>query len=357
MARKKKHEEHENLERWMVSYADFLTLLFATFVALYALSQIDLAKAKLLQKSIRQAFSKPSTVLQGDSGILDKSGESILESGSRPTDEINLVTPMMEVAEAQQEDTVFNETKQYMDDLAKNKVTSGVQTKVTDRGLEITLVDSLLFNSGSAEIRKNAYASLGKVGKLIKDNFEDHSIRIEGHTDNVPIKSTMYPSNWELSSCRASNIVRFFISHFHVTANRFAAIGYADNRPIASNSTEAGRLKNRRVEIIILRNKLLKTESHITGINKIRLEKIKNYSVNAAIHIKTDPIRVATNQNQLSEAAKKLLKSSKNSINNVLLYGDNYDKESEKIYNELQKKEMSIKNKPLIDLFGKTHQE
>lgn len=353
MGKKKKHEEHENLERWLVSYADFMTLLFATFVVLYALAQLDLAKAKVAEDSIRKAFS-PANILQGDNGIMDKAGESILETGSTPTDNINLITPMMAAEEAKQEDALFKEAINQIQDMTKEGSIDGINTKIDERGLEITLVDSLFFTSGSAEIKTSAYSSLNKISRIIKRDFYDHPIRIEGHTDNLPIKSYQFPSNWELSSARAANVVRYIIRESSMPSNRFAAIGYADNKPLAANTTKNGRQKNRRVEIIILRNRLAHAEPKIPGINKLRIEKIKQlkeegYTGHTITHntpVRTDNKRIeneASHQNNLSDATKKLLEGTGKSIHKIILYGDSYDQQSAEIARKLKQKEKNIK--------------
>lgn len=353
MGKKKKHEEHENLERWLVSYADFMTLLFATFVVLYALAQLDLAKAKVAEDSIRKAFS-PANILQGDNGIMDKAGESILETGSAPTDNINLITPMMEAEEAKQEDALFKDAINQIKEMTKEGSIDGINTKIHERGLEITLVDSLFFTSGSADIKTSAYSSLNKIGRIIKRDFYDHPIRVEGHTDNLPIKSYQFPSNWELSSARAANVVRYMIREFSMPSNRFAAIGYADNKPLATNITENGRRKNRRVEIIILRNRLAHAEPKIPGINKLRVEKIKQlkeegYTGHTITHntpVRTDNKHIeneAAHQNNLSDATKKLLEGTGKSIHKIILYGDSYDQQSAEIARKLKQKEKSIK--------------
>jgi chemotaxis protein MotB len=328
MSKRKKHsEEHENLERWLVSYADFITLLFATFVVLYALSQMDMAKFKEMSVSMRKAFASQS-VLQGDQGILDGSGASILTGSDN---ESNIIPPLFEYMESKAEETAFDQTKKTVERLSDSDEISGIDIYVSERGLVISLAENLFFASGSAQIKRNAYKSLLKVGTLLKDKYSDHPIRIEGHTDNVPIKSAAYPSNWELSSARASSVVRFLLNNFKFNKNRFSAIGYADSRPIDDNNTERGRSRNRRVEIVVLRNKLAKSESKITGINKERFDKIKEYE-------KQQQKELQQHQ-KVSDAAKKLLRRSGESIQDVLLFHDNYEKQSERLAKELKAKE------------------
>jgi chemotaxis protein MotB len=192
MGRKKHAEEHENLERWLISYADFITLLFATFVVLYALSVMDMAKFKDMSMSMKKAFAAQS-VLQGDQGILTGSESGIL---SGTDNESNMIPPLFEYMEAKFEEGNFNQTKESVKKLETSNEISGVDIYVSERGLVITLAENVFFASGSAEIKRSAYQSLYKIGDLLNKKFSDHPIRIEGHTDNIPIKSAIYPSNW-----------------------------------------------------------------------------------------------------------------------------------------------------------------
>ncbi len=250
MARKKKPEEHENLERWLVSYADFMTLLFATFVVLYALSQINVNEFKKIEESIRKAFSVQS-ILDGGSGVMSH-GESIVEANAADSVIDSL---MMEYISQKYEQESYEQIKKEVDNLNKSGELSGVTAKIDERGLVIVVSDKdLLFKSGSAELTPAAKQILEKVGKLIVEKFAMHIIKVEGHTDNMPISGVRYPSNWELSSARASAIVRFLIDRFKIMPNLMSAVGYADTRP-AEKGTDASVLaKNRRVEIVVQRN-------------------------------------------------------------------------------------------------------
>jgi chemotaxis protein MotB len=331
MAKKKHAEEHENLERWLVSYADFMTLLFATFVVLYALSQLDLAKFKDMSISLKKAFAAPS-IVQGDQSIMESSGDSILDGADN---ESNMLPPIFENMEAKYEEASFNQAKESVEKMDNTNEVEGVDIYVSERGLVISLAENLFFASGSAEIKQSAFKSLSKVGSLLKSKFSDHPIRVEGHTDNEPMKSSIYPSNWELSSARAASVVRFFLSSFKFNKNRFAVVGYADGRPVAPNVTNKGKSKNRRVEIIVLRNKLAKSESKIAGMNKERIDKIKEYEKIQQKELKQ--------YQSASDAAKILMRKSGESINNILLFHDDYDKQSEQLAKELKLKEQQKK--------------
>jgi chemotaxis protein MotB len=263
MAKKKKHEEHENLERWLVSYADFMTLLFATFVVLYALSQIDVSSYANLQDSIRQAFAAPS-VMEGSESILPNSANSILDptgAGGPPSPDDSFVPPIMEYISAKYEEKSFKDIKKDIEKMEKSGEIEGVDVTMDDRGLHINLKDSdLFFRSGDAKLKPNTYKTLNKIADLIHKKFARHLIRIEGHTDNVPIKSDRYPSNWELSSARACSVARFFIDQKDMDPTLISAIGYSDTKPLVGNNTEKNRRKNRRVEILVLKNKLAGSE-------------------------------------------------------------------------------------------------
>ncbi len=249
MAKKKKPEEHENLERWLVSYADFMTLLFATFVVLYALSQLNVNEFKKVEESLRKAFSVQS-LLDGGSGVMSQ-GESIVDANAANSVIDSL---MMEFISQKYEQESYEQIKKQIDDMNKGGTLSNVSAIIDERGLVIIISDKdVLFKSGSAELTDEAKKILEKVGKLIVERFAMHIIKVEGHTDSVPITGR-YPSNWELSSARASSIVRYLIDRFKIMPNLMAAIGYADTRP-ADKGTDASSLaKNRRVEIVVQRN-------------------------------------------------------------------------------------------------------
>ena len=257
MAKKKKAEDHENLERWLVSYGDFITLLFATFVVLYALSQIDLTEFASLEDSIRKAFNAPS-VLEGSDSILDSKGASILEASAADS---TIAPLMLEYISQKYEEQSFEDIKESIEQMSKNGDLEGVDAQITDKGLLITMKNDLLFYSGSATLNDKALKTLDNVGVLIGEKFALHYVRVEGHTDSQPINTFMFPSNWELSAARSSSIIRYLITRFKFMPNVFTAVGYGDTRPVVDNKTSENRAKNRRVEISVLKNKF-KTFEH-----------------------------------------------------------------------------------------------
>lgn len=274
MARKQKQPEHENSERWMVSYSDFITLLFATFVVLYALSQTDIQNFKALEDSMKQAFSV-SSIMQGSEGIMEGNSNALFNSQSGDT----IIAPlMMEYISQKYEDDSMNEIQREIENENKSGDLKGVEATVTDKGLLIIIKNECLFKSGSAMLTTDAKKKLDNIGVLIAKKFILHKIRVEGHTDSQPIRSKEFPSNWELSALRATTIVRYFISRFGFLPKLFIAVGMADTNPIAGNYSYNGREKNRRVEILILKNKYEsqeKSQNLIASLSKKEQEKLQ----------------------------------------------------------------------------------
>jgi len=265
MARKEKHPEHVNLERYLISYADFITLLFATFVVLYALSQVDISSYQKLEDSMKQAFSAPS-IMQGSQGVMDSASNNIFDSSQADS----LITPlMMEYMNQKYEEQSFQDIEKDINSMEKSGEIDGVETEMTDKGLVIRFKDEYLFKSGSAALLSSALTKLDKIGAVIGKRFILHYIRIEGHTDNQAMSSSMYPSNWELSSARASSVIRYFIKRFSFTPSLFTAVGFADTRPLESNNNEKGKAKNRRIEILILKNRFKDQENPQNDIMKM----------------------------------------------------------------------------------------
>ena len=298
MAKKKKPEEHENLERWLVSYADFMTLLFATFVVLYALSQLNVNEFKKVEESLRKAFSVQS-LLDGGSGVMSQ-GESIVDANAANSVIDSL---MMEFISQKYEQESYEQIKKQIDDMNKGGTLSNVSAIIDERGLVIIISDKdVLFKSGSAELTDEAKKILEKVGKLIVERFAMHIIKVEGHTDKVPVTGR-YPSNWELSSARASSIVRYLIDRFKIMPNLMAAIGYADTRPAADNSSIDNAQKNRRIEIMILKNKYKDAEKPGINLKDIPLEEQKRLQAERERIVKD--IKFATKMEDLNFTPNK----------------------------------------------------
>ena len=243
MARRKHEEEHENHERWLVSYADFITLLFAFFVVMYAISSVNEGKYRILSSSLGIAFG----------GAAAKT-EAIKDpvSPNTPILPLPIPTPAQRANEA-----VVKREKARMTSIARDilkamapLVSQGkVRVTQTNRGVSVEINASVLFAPGEAKLNAQSEAALRAVAQVLKD--VDNAIQVEGHTDNTPINNSMFPSNWELSAVRASSVVRLFLEN-GVAEKRLVAMGHGANLPVDSNDTAEGRLRNRRVQLMIL---------------------------------------------------------------------------------------------------------
>jgi chemotaxis protein MotB len=247
----------ENEERWLLTYADMITLLMALFMVLFAMSVVNKSKLESLSQSLQEAFS--GKVLPGGKSI-QHSGASDNVDQSPPEPPIPAIQPVI-AAEAKKENHKNRETeddqlrklKAQVDGYAKSHhLTNKLVTEVAQRGLVIRLLtDKVVFDSGRADLKPKAEPVLRQVAKLIRTD-PSHPVMVEGHTDPVPIQAAQFPTNWELSTARASRVVRTLIDG-GVGRRRLGAAGYAWLHPIASNKTAAGRSRNRRVDIVLLR--------------------------------------------------------------------------------------------------------
>lgn len=242
MARKKKaHGGHVNHERWLVSFADFMTLLFALFVVLFAISQVDQKKLEQVSASLEQAFG----ITPGSTSVLPH----------RPMPEVAIIPPIV----LQRQLKALQDLKVRLEAaLEKEKLRESVNIQLQERGLVISLRDAAFFDSGSAALRPVVLNKLERF--LVQLEGIPNDMRIEGHTDAVPINSAQFPSNWELSGARAGSVLRFMIDRTTVPPKQLSIAGYADQRPIADNAKEAGRQRNRRVDIVILTDSAAKDE-------------------------------------------------------------------------------------------------
>jgi chemotaxis protein MotB len=243
MARRRKEEEHENHERWLVSYADFITLLFAFFVVMYAVSSVNEGKYRVLSDSISSAFrSVPGSSV----GAMTQVNPNAPMPVTIPFKKPQVANIKTDVTREKNKDLLRNKAKEITDALAP-LVQQG-QVRVTEGALGITVEinASVLFDSGEARLQIPAIRALTAVGQILATT--DFPITVEGHTDNAPINTPLFPSNWELSGARAASVVRLFVDT-GVDPRRLTASGYADQRPIADNATVDGRQRNRRVAI------------------------------------------------------------------------------------------------------------
>lgn len=243
MARRRRgEEEHENHERWLVSYADFITLLFAFFVVMYAISSVNEGKYKVLSDSLTNAF-RNVTGQPGAQPILVTQGAPPVTS--RPVGKPDKVA---DPKKAQQRQKMKSIAKDIMEALQPLVAQGKVRLLETSRGVTIEINDSVLFAAGQARLQPASINALGVIAAVLART--DFPITIEGHTDNIPINTAQFPSNWELSALRATTVLRLF-NDAGVGAERLTAIGYGDTRPVETNTTTEGRARNRRVSILI----------------------------------------------------------------------------------------------------------
>jgi len=253
------HQEEEAGEAWLLPYSDLMTLLLAVFIVLFAVSKIDAQKAQ----QISQQFS--DTVMDksysgGGSGQGAAAEVATQANATQNASSLNLETKSeLESFLGEYELTKLQVLKEEIDTkLHDDGMDQSASTMIDMRGLVIRLNNAVFFDSGSADIKKQSEDTLMEVASLL--NTVDNYIRIEGHTDNVPISRSRYPSNWELSTARAVNVVKLFINKDHFSPDKLIAVGYGEFKPIADNSTEEGRAHNRRIDIIILSSKYNKLE-------------------------------------------------------------------------------------------------
>lgn len=249
MARRKSiSHESENTDRWMVSYADFVTLLFAFFVVMYAISSVNEGKYRVLADTMTDAFK-----------VAPKSPEPIQigkesKAVSSTTSRNEIVKPIKILPKTER--TYEREMKQIAETVSKSVqplIDQGL-INVTQHKLwvEIEMNSKILFSSADSEVEDEAFPALKALAEVLKKL--PNSIDVEGHTDNVPISNELFPSNWELSAARAASVVHLF-TRYGVNPSRLSSIGYAEFRPVMSNTTAEGRLRNRRVKVVILADK------------------------------------------------------------------------------------------------------
>lgn len=241
MARRKHVEEHDNHERWLVSYADFITLLFAFFVVMYALSTVNEGKYRVLSDSMSVAFRN---VQVNSSSPLPISVTAPIISPQKQ----NVAAKAQEVVKQKQRDKMRNVAKDILEVMAPLIEQGKVRVIETSRGVTIEINDSILFSPGQALLQPALVKAMSSIADVLVPT--DFPITIEGHTDNVPIKTAQFPSNWELSAVRATTVLRLF-ADAGVSPERLTAIGFADTRPVEPNVLADGRARNRRVTILI----------------------------------------------------------------------------------------------------------
>lgn len=255
--RAEEHEEHVNHERWLVSYADMITLLMVLFVVLFAIGQTDLKKFSQLKHSLNNSLGGTSKVLQGGDGALDGQ-QSVVAHVDAPylseqARQALAEKQQAQAAQAAEQNTLQQAQHQIASALAARGLKDAVSFRLEGRGLVVTVVtDRVLFDTGSADLRPEGQGVLDAVASALLNL--PNPIAVEGHTDNQPIAGGPYPTNWELSTARATSVLRYLIGAYHLDPKRMSAAGYADQRPLVPNDTDAHRAENRRVEVVVLNN-------------------------------------------------------------------------------------------------------
>ncbi|CAG8867962.1 Motility protein B [Pseudomonas fluorescens] len=246
MARRRKVEEPENHERWLVSYADFITLLFAFFVVMYSISSINEGKYKVVSEALLGVFNDPARSVKP------------IPVGEEQPQSVKPAQPLIKDSEepdaglAQSSNDALNTIADDVRDAFGDLIKSDQMTvRGNELWIEIELNSSLLFGSGDAMPSDMAFAIIEKVANILKPFA--NPVHVEGFTDNRPIRTSQYPTNWELSSARAASIVRL-LAMDGVDPGRMASVGYGEYQPVTSNDTAEGRARNRRVVLVISRN-------------------------------------------------------------------------------------------------------
>lgn len=238
--------EEENLDRWLLTYADLITLLLAFFIIMYGIAKIDAEKFKSVKGALENVLKGGKNPIIAMPKVSSTSVSEVTLPSPSPSQTYSLLIPTIDRTLLE----LYHKMSKF---IAGTNMKDSIKIVMDEIGIRIRVADSLLFSSGSAEI-------LPQAKKILKDlsiflESVENQIQIEGHTDNVPIHSTKYPSNWELSTARASSVVVYLIEKYHFSPQKLLAAGYGEYKPIASNKTPEGRKANRRVEIVILKTK------------------------------------------------------------------------------------------------------
>lgn len=260
MVRRRRQEVHVNQERWLISYADFITLLFAFFVVMYSISQVNDSKYRVLSDTFIEAFNQPShtqpisdakdNVASSTSTIapIDLGNPAVTETASVDVDEP--VAPNEPVRTSDELTQISDLVSEKFTQLINDQM---IQVSSNELWLQIELKDSILFSSGSADTSEQAQKIFDEIADILKGY--SNPVQVEGFTDNIPIKSVKYPTNWELSTARACAIVKYLASK-GIAPERLSAVGYGEYQPVAANDTEQGRAQNRRVTIMVAKRKM-----------------------------------------------------------------------------------------------------
>ena len=256
MSRRRRHKEHVNHERWLVSYADLITLLFAFFVVMYSTSQVDHRKVGKLAAAIQVAFQELGVFQATGTKVPTETSDPIppdtaqaLENVDR-TAALGRIVPAPKGVLSSEQNDLSLLRRELEQALAPEISRHEIALRQGPDGLVISLREIGFFDSGSAQIKTNSQGAFSRIASLLVER--NYRLRIEGHTDNVPIHTPQFASNWELSTGRGTELIRLLVVQYGFAPERLSVGGYAEFHPIASNSTEEGRALNRRVDVVIL---------------------------------------------------------------------------------------------------------
>ncbi|WP_019639964.1 flagellar motor protein MotB [Paenibacillus fonticola] len=266
MSKKTRHEPHEEHadESWLIPYADLMTLLLALFIVLYGMSSTDAKKFE----EMSQAFN---SVLTGGVGVLDQNS---FNSNTKNFNSDNLIPKDSSDGMLKKRDELMRKEQQSLEALKKrldnyikeNGLTTQLNTQLNHSALMITISDNALFSSGEADVKPES-RKLAKALSTMLEQFPDYEVVVSGHTDNVPISTSEFPSNWDLSSGRALNFMKILLLNDKLDPKKFSSTGQGEYHPVASNNTSEGRAKNRRVEVSIIRKFQEDARTGIPAIN------------------------------------------------------------------------------------------
>lgn len=246
MSKRKRTSDEENTDRWLLTYADLLTLLLGFFVVMYSMSRIDAKQFGRMAQNLQGVFD-------GGHPELENSGTPDLGAGVLKVGDLKLLQQKV-----RRLSEIIEEDSSKSLPAGQESVPGMITSEIDERGLVIHIMESALFESGKAELLDGAKRMFDELNKDLAE-LSNH-VRVEGHTDNRPISTFRYPSNWELSTARAAAVVRYFTEKHRFPTDRMSALGYGEYRPLAPNDTPANQAKNRRVDIVVLTDNLSRLE-------------------------------------------------------------------------------------------------
>jgi chemotaxis protein MotB len=258
MARKRKHGEHVNHERWLVSYADFITLLFAFFVVMFAASNSDQKKAGQIAHAVQTAFNEMA-IFDPGSRVVPISNEV-----GTPADAKAIIAQLIESRSGGEGGRPpMSQVRSQLETLLKEEMANhSIRLYEDARGLTISLAEAGFFPAGSAVMPPQALKVVDRIAATLQPL--NYGVRVEGHTDNTPIHTAQFPSNWELSTARATFLLQYLVSAAKFPPPRLSAVGYGEYRPVGPNNTPEGRAANRRVDLVVIGDAAQKLEPKST---------------------------------------------------------------------------------------------